>query len=217
MKIADKLLHQDLNVHKESPFTVKKLKYQNAISRPNSFNTLANSLTRAAGNDTHIKEHLIKGFLNEIQEMNGNGNGGYDSNGNGTASTATTNGHSDELSTRASALFQEMDADLQSNPHTPRTLIHSRYDTSPSSHGSSVEFTGDEFEAEMAQLHHMPLPPYAFQQPLNYEPRRSSAGAGPSVSFPRAELDLLERMSIRNEENRTNPKAPARPSDYYDV
>lgn len=96
MKIADKLLHQDLNVHKESPFTTKKLKYHNAISRPTSFNTLANSLTRIGGNDLRIREHLIKSFVQEINgngseysNGNGNGNGGYDSNGNGTASTAS--------------------------------------------------------------------------------------------------------------------------------
>ena len=96
MKIADKLLHQDLNVHKESPFTTKKLKYHNVISRPASFNTLANSLTRIGGNDLRIREHLIKSF---VQEINGNGNGngseysngngGYDSNGNGSASTSS--------------------------------------------------------------------------------------------------------------------------------
>ncbi len=108
MKIADKLLHQDLNVHKESPFTTKKLKYHNVISRPTSFNTLANSLTRIGGNDLRIREHLIKSFVQEIngngseysngngsEYSNGNGseysngNGGYDSNGNGTASTAS--------------------------------------------------------------------------------------------------------------------------------
>ena len=92
MKIADKLLHQDLNVHKQSPFTVKKLKYPNVVPRPNSFNTLANSLTRIAGNDVSVKEHLVKGFLNEIQEMNGNGNGNGSEYSNGTASTASDEG-----------------------------------------------------------------------------------------------------------------------------
>ena len=64
-----KLLHQDLNIHKESKFLSKKLKYQNPVSRPASFDAMANTLTRVAGNDINVKEHLIKGFLNEIHRM----------------------------------------------------------------------------------------------------------------------------------------------------
>lgn len=128
MKIANKLLHQDMNVNEESPFTVKKLKYHNAISRPNSFNTLANTLTRIAGNDTFIKEHLIKDFLNEIQSLNvngnGNGNGSEYSNGNGSeysnGTESTASGHDrdlyENLERRATELFAEMADVLPATP-----------------------------------------------------------------------------------------------------
>ncbi len=77
MNMAKKVLHQDLNIHTVSPFTTKKLKYSNPVSRPASFNTLADSLTRIGGGDVRIKEHLVESFIHEIE----NGNGSEYSNG----------------------------------------------------------------------------------------------------------------------------------------
>ena len=68
MKIADKLLHQDLNVHTSTPFTTKKLKYKNAISRPSDFNALAKTLTRIGGNDARIYDALVKDFRQEVND-----------------------------------------------------------------------------------------------------------------------------------------------------
>ena len=81
------------------------------------------------------------------------------------------------------------------------------YSTSQSSHGSSVEFTGDEYTAAMAQLHHVPLGQYAFKDPLNLEPRESSAGAGPSSDL------VLELMTKQNAKNLADPKTPG----HYDA
>ncbi len=92
MNMAKKVLHQDLNIHTVSPFTTKKLKYSNPVSRPASFNALADSLTRIGGGDVRIKEHLVESFIREIENGNGseysNGNGSEYSNG--TESTAST-------------------------------------------------------------------------------------------------------------------------------
>ena len=81
MKMANSVLRQDLNVHKESPFTTKKLKYPNAVSRPASFNTLASSLTRIGGGNTQIRELLDDSYLKEIHKnVNVNENSHSDEN-----------------------------------------------------------------------------------------------------------------------------------------
>lgn len=236
MNMAKKVLHQDLNIHTVSPFTTKKLKYSNPVSRPASFNTLADSLTRIGGGDVRIREHLVESFIREIE--NGNGNGSEYSNGSESvhsdSNTASTNGHGtpdDDLHRRSSELLRGMDADLLTNPVTPR---HEYSTEGPSSHGSSADFTGDEYATEMAQLHHFPASAFAFRDPLNLEPRRRSSGAGSStdpqnldmiesaIEQMRQEVDAataaaLERATRQNEENRFNPKFHSPPGDFYDV
>ena len=66
MNMANTILNKDLNIHTATPFTSKRLKYQNPVSRPASFNALANSLTRVSGGDLRVRDHLINTYTSEI-------------------------------------------------------------------------------------------------------------------------------------------------------
>ena len=127
-------------------------------------------------------------------------------------------------------MLSEMNADLQSNPVTPRPGLEairalrqysSRQSESPESphlsdHGSSAEFTGDE---DLSQLHHMPLPPYAFRNPYHFhQPLVYERGEYPTHPHPErpttsqgynsSDLDLLDIMARQNEELRSDPRTP---------
>ena len=241
MNMADEILHHDLNIHISSPFTTKALKYQKVVSRPASFNTLANSLTRVGGNDFRIRDHLIKNFVQEINGGNGNGNENGNGNGNGNGySTASTNGNGNgngstfsdaDLHRRSSTLLSDMDADLRTNPITPRPGLQalralrqyssrqSESPQSPSDHGSSAEFTGDELNLQNfpSLPHYAFRNPYHFHQPLVYErgeypthPERPATSQG----YNSSDLDLLDNMARQNEELRSDPRTPRNMDEY---
>ena len=65
MGMTKSILHQNLNLHTQSPYTVKKLKYHNAVSRPATFDTLAKTLTRITKDDS-MRENLKSMYIKEI-------------------------------------------------------------------------------------------------------------------------------------------------------
>ena len=65
MGMTKSILHQNLNLHTQSPYTVKKLKYHNAVSRPATFDTLAKALTRITKDDS-MRENLKSMYIKEI-------------------------------------------------------------------------------------------------------------------------------------------------------
>ncbi len=229
MHMANTILNKDLKMSSESsPYISKKLKYHNSVSRPASFNTLANSLTRVSGGDLRIRDHLINSYTSEIDAPPVNpatrpvtpmppstpqAASITPRRSRQTTLVPYSLGSQDledtNLVNQFNELFDEIDADIQSNPRTPRL----DYDT-PSEVESDGYFTGDnDALEELAQLHHMgPLPPFAFRQPLD-----TGAGIGAGSSTDHRSLDLLDAMARMNEDNAANPKTPGSKSTYFDA
>jgi hypothetical protein len=76
-----------------------------------------------------VKEHLVKGFLNEIQEMNGNGNGNGSEYSNGTTSTASDYDRElyADLERRSTELFAEVAEILPATPMSFPKLDEDEY------------------------------------------------------------------------------------------
>ena len=229
MNMANTILNKDLNIHTATPFTSKRLKYQNPVSRPASFNTLVNSLTRVSGGDLRIRDHLINTYTSAINAPPVNP---------ATRpvipmppsspqaawitplrtrqvtlvpySLGSQDREDTNLVNQFNELLSEIDADIQSNPRTPRVVD---YET-PSEMESEGYITGDnDALEELAQMHHMgPLPPFSFRQPLD-----TGAGIGAGSSTDHRSLDLLDTMAKQNEDNAANPKTPGSKSSYYEV
>ena len=261
MNMANTVLKKDLNIHTTTPFTSKKLKYHNSVSRPASFNTLVNSLTRVSGGDLRIRDHLINTYTTEMNKPpastmqvppltsmppvppqpasitpRSNRHVNLTQYSNSIDSGSVTNGgssaDSDDLNTRASMLFNEInnDADMQSNPRTPRTLDHEI--------PSDMEGYSSGYDEAMgnwvAQMHHMgPISPFSFQQPLVTAPAGTSTdhastitdpaeytalvGEGYGPMFSQQQMDSFDAMARMNEDNAANPKTPGSKSTYFDA
>ena len=63
LNMVKKLLHTPENLHTDTPFSSKKLKYENGISRPADFHTLASALTRQIGGDNEaVRREIVDAY-----------------------------------------------------------------------------------------------------------------------------------------------------------
>ena len=196
MNMTDTILsHEMTRLKLGTSYNGKKLKYPMPIYRPLTFDHFARAATRLSG-DPNFRETIHNMYAAQT----------------GTGSTLMTVPPTGGAPAAPQAPAPQAPAPAPQAPQAavtpPSPIQYSTppppivdYSTSQSSHGSSVEFTGDEYTATMAQLHHMPLP-YAFKDPLNLEPRESSAGAGPSSD------SVLELMTKQNAKYFADPKTP---------
>ena len=61
--MVKKLLHTPENLHTDTPFSSKKLKYINSVSRPADFHTLASALTRQIGGDNEaVRREIVDAY-----------------------------------------------------------------------------------------------------------------------------------------------------------
>ena len=76
LNMVKKLLHTPENLHTDTPFSSKKLKYINSVSRPADFHTLASALTRQIGGDNEaVRREIVDAYHAHNADFNGNGNG----------------------------------------------------------------------------------------------------------------------------------------------
>ena len=138
----------------------------------------------------------------------------------GSVTDGSSSADSDDLNNRASMLFDEIenDADMQSNPRTPRTVDHEI--------PSDMEGYSSGYDEAMgnwvAQMHHMgPISPFSFQQPLVTAPAGTSTwtstdhastitdpaeytalvGEGYGSMFSQQQMDDFEKMQRQKEHN----------------
>ena len=207
MNMTDTILsHEMTRLKLGTSYNGKKLKYPMPIYRPLTFDHFARAATRLSG-DPNFRETIH----NMYAAQTGTGSTLMTVPPTGGAPAAPQAPQAPQAPAPAPAPQAPAPAPQapQAAVTPPSPIQYSTppppivdYSTSQSSHGSSVEFTGDEFAAAMAQLHHVPLGQYAFKDPLNLEPRESSAGAGPSSD------SVLELMTKQNAKNLADPKTP---------
>lgn len=145
MGMTKSILHQNLNLHTQSPYTVKKLKYHNAVSRPATFDTLAKTLTRITKDDS-MRENLKSMYIKEINAPRSI-----------HVSVPPPSVHTPPQMTGPASIVPRSTLALPQPLPDSENENENGNGTDPTTAGSSADFTGDELPLQM------PLPHYAFR------------------------------------------------------